>query len=188
MMSAAERNFVIRQLDQSRKRLVLILAGLTEDQLLYRPRRERWSIAEIVEHLVTVEERVLAAVEKLLAQPPDVIKQSSMGDAEVVWRLTSVVDPIRAPEQVVPNMRCPPETLPERFEIARRNTREFVSTTAGDLRRHFIHHFVFGDLDCYQWLLLLGSNCNRHCAQAEMVSFSPGFPRLTTDNHSRKWR
>jgi hypothetical protein len=118
MISAIERDVATRQLDQSRKRLTHILAGLTQDQLLFRPRTERWSIAHNVDHLIMVEERVLAAIEKLLSEPPDVIKNSSIGDAEVIWRLTSVIDPIQAPKQVVPNLRFPPEMLLGRFEIA----------------------------------------------------------------------
>lgn len=176
MISEAERNFAIRQLDQSGQCLIDILSGFVPNQLLYRLARGGWSIADNVEHLIIVEKRVLTAIEKRLREPPDSKTQRSMSDAEVIWRLSFVVERVQAPEQVVPTLRYAAEALLKEFETARRNTREFAKATAGDLRHHFINHFVFGDLDCYQWLLLIGAHCNRHCAQCEKVSASLGFP------------
>ena len=176
MMTDAERAFALKQLDQSRGRLAQLLQGLSPEQLLYRPEPGRWSIAENVEHTVVVESRLVGAMEKLLAGPPDVSKQSSKTDAEVVWLVGNVVSPLQAPERVLPSLRWPPQSIAREFEIARQHTRDFASATAGDLRAHFINHFVFGDLDCYQWLLLIGAHCNRHCAQSEVVKLSRGFP------------
>lgn len=176
MISEAERNFAIRQLDQSGQCLIDMLSGLAPNQLLYRPDRGRWSIAQNVEHLVIVEKRVLAAIERLLREPPDLKTQCSMSDAEVIWRLSFVVERIQAPELVVPTLRYGGETLLKEFQMARQNTRGLATETAGDLRHHFINHFIFGDLDCYQWLLLIGAHCNRHYAQCQMVSVSRDFP------------
>jgi DinB superfamily len=176
MITDAERTFAVKQLDQSRGRLLRLLQGLSAEQLLYRPEPGRWSIAENVEHLVVVEKRLVGAIEKLLPEPPDVSKQCSMADAEVVWLIGNVVNPVQAPERVLPSSRWPAQSLVQEFETARQNTRDFASATAGDFRRHFINHFLFGDLDCYQWLLLIGAHCNRHCAQSEAVKLSRAFP------------
>lgn len=176
MIPEAERNLAIRQLDQSAQSLMDMLSGLAANQLLYRPGPGHWSIAENVEHLVIVEKLVLTAIEKRLREPPDLKTQRSMSDAEVIWRLSFVAERLQAPELVVPTLRYAAEALLKEFETGRRNMREFAKATAGDLRRHFINHLVFGDLDCYQWLLLIGAHCNRHCAQCWRVSVSNGFP------------
>ena len=62
------------------------------------------------------------------------------------------------------------------FESARARTRAFAATTTADLRRYFLRHFLFGELDGYQWLLLIGAHSKRHCAQAERVKASQEFP------------
>jgi hypothetical protein len=177
MITEAERAFAIKQLDQSRARLLHILQGLSSDQLLYRPDPGRWSIAENVEHLVIVEKRLIGAIDKILAEPPDPSRQCALYDAEVVWLIGNVVDPVKAPERSLPTLRWPAETLIQEFEAARQNSREFTHATAGDLRRHFIPHPFFGDFDCYQWLLAIGAHCNRHSAQSEAVRMSRGFPQ-----------
>jgi uncharacterized damage-inducible protein DinB len=177
MLTHAERSFAVKQLDQSRTRLLQVLDGLSADQLLYRPEPGRWSIAENVEHLVVVEKRLVDAISKLLNEPADLSKTCSMSDAEVVWRIGTVVDRVQSPDRALPTLRWPAETLLHEFETARQHTREFTSTTGGDLRHHFIPHFLFGDFDCYQWLLLIGAHCNRHSAQSEAVKASSTFPR-----------
>lgn len=176
MIPQSERDFAVRQLDQSTVRLRRVMERLSAEQLLYRPDPGRWSIAENVEHLVVVERRIVGAIEKLVQEPPDPDKQCAMCDAEVVWRIGTVAEALQAPERVVPTLRWPPETLLHEFETTRQHTREFTSGTVGDLRHHFIPHPFFGDLDCYQWLLAAGAHCNRHSAQSELVKAHRGFP------------
>jgi hypothetical protein len=169
MITDAERAFAIKQLDQSRGRLLRLLQGLSPDQLTHRPDPARWSIAENVEHVVVVEKRLLGLIDKLLHEPSDLSRQGVMCDAEVIWLFGNVVDPVKAPDRVQPTLRWPAEALFQEFETARRQTRDFTSSSAGDLRHHFIPHPVFGDFDSYQWLLAIGAHCNRHCTQSEAV-------------------
>lgn len=176
MITQAERTFALKQLDQSRRRLLQTLDGLAPEQLLYRAEPGRWSIAENVEHLVVVERRLIGAIAKILEEAPDLSKQSAISDAELVWQVGTVVEPLKAPERALPTLRWPAETLVQEFETVRRQTRDFTSDTNGDLRRHFIPHPFFGDLDCYQWLLTIGAHCNRHSAQSEAVRARRSFP------------
>lgn len=176
MITQSERTFAVKQLDQSRQRLLRILKGLSPDQLLYRPEPERWSIAENVEHVVMVEKRLVGAIDKLLQEPADFSKQSAVSDAELVWQVSTVVEPLKAPDRAQPSLRWPAETLLQEFETARQQTRDFTSATMGDLRHHFIPHPFFGDLDCYQWLLVIGAHCNRHSTQSEAVRAYRSFP------------
>jgi uncharacterized damage-inducible protein DinB len=176
-MTSEEREFAIKQLDQTRERLLSVLHGLSRDQLLYRPEPGRWSIAENVEHLVVVEKRLVSAIDKLLQEPPDLSKRCSMDDSEVLRQIGTVVNRVQAPERSLPTSRWPAEELSHEFETTRQRTREFTSAVQGDLRHHFIAHYLFGDFDCYQWLLLIGAHSNRHSAQSEAVKASPGFPR-----------
>lgn len=52
----------------------------------------------------------------------------------------------------------------------------FASETQAELREHFFPHIVFGDLDCYQWLLVLGQHGLRHALQIEEIKNDPAYP------------
>jgi hypothetical protein len=70
----------------------------------------------------------------------------------------------------------------QEFEAARERTRDFAASTQADLRRHFFKHPIFGDLDLYQWLLMIAAHCDRHRVQSEEVMASPEFPRTRQAN------
>jgi hypothetical protein len=176
MITPAERERAIKQLDQTRERLLSSIQGLTPGQLLYKPEPGRWSVAETIEHVIVVEERLVGAIERVLQKPVDFTKQHSIEDSELIRQAGTVVEPIQGPAQTLPGSRWPAEELAERFETARRRTRHFTEATNEDLRHHFFEHPLFGDLDCYQWLLLIGAHCSRHTAQSEAVKASPDFP------------
>jgi uncharacterized damage-inducible protein DinB len=174
-MTPAEREFVVRQLDQTTDRLRDVLQGLSREQLLYKADPESWSIAEAVEHMVVVEKRLIGAIQKLIQEPSDHSKQNAMDDTEVLRQVGTVVEKVQSPAHSVPKLRWPAEDLLKEFEAARQITREFARSVDGDLRQHFITHFKLGELDCYQWLLLIGAHCKRHTEQSEAVKASMGF-------------
>jgi hypothetical protein len=96
----------------------------------------------------------------------------------VLRQVGNVVNPVQAPPHALPTLRWPAESLSREFETARQRTRDFAAATSADLRHYFMRHFIFGDLDGYQWLLLIGAHSRRHSAQAEAVKASTGFQRI----------
>lgn len=180
MITPDEREFALKLLDETKDRVLGVMQGLSADQMLYRPDPACWSVAENVEHLIVTERRLVTGIEKLLQGQPDLATRCSLTDADVLRRVGTVETPAQAPVVVVPTMRWPAESLPDEFATARARTLDFVRATTADLRHYFIRHFVFGDLDCYQFLLLLGAHARRHSAQAERVKASSGFPLQQT--------
>jgi hypothetical protein len=176
MITPAEREFALKLLDDTGAGLLQMLDGLSSEQLLYRPEPGRWSVAETTEHVIVVEKRLVPALEKLLLEPPDLATQAAMSDQEVVHEIGTVVNRVQSPERSLPTSRWPAEELSREFETARQNTRNFVTSTNGDLRHHFIRHWLFGNFDAYQWVLLLGAHASRHTNQSKSVIASPGFP------------
>jgi hypothetical protein len=177
MVTPAEREYLLTQLAETRERVLRTLQGLSREQLVYCPEAGRWSVADNIEHLLVAEKRVVGGIEKLLQQPPDHSKRPAISDEEVVAQVGTVVERVQALPQSMPASRWPPEELLQEFQKTRQRTYDFAATVDGDLRQRFMPHFLFGDLDCYQWLVLLAMHCQRHCAQSEHVKASPGFPR-----------
>ncbi len=62
------------------------------------------------------------------------------------------------------------------FHTRRAETVEFAESTQADLRSHFFAHVTFGDLDCYQWLVVMGQHTLRHVAQIEEIKASLEYP------------
>lgn len=177
MITPAEREFVLQLLDATQARVLKLLDGLSAEQLLYRPQPDCWSVAENVEHLIVTERRVVGAVEKLLLGPADIQTRCSLTDEQVLKKVGTAINKVQAPQYALPTLRWPPETLGPEFATTRASTRDFASATTADLRRYFMRHFLFGDLDGYQWLLLIGAHSQRHSTQAQAVRDSPSFPK-----------
>jgi DinB superfamily len=179
-MTPAERGRVLNYLAESRDNLLRLTRGLSQEQLEFKPAPDRWSIAECLEHLIMVENnRVAGGITAALQQPVDPSKRSAFEgrDEELVQMVTNRGQRGQAPEMLRPTGRQPDSRLVFEFEAARKRTSDLVATTNADLRKHFSLHPRFGDLDCYQWLLLVAGHCDRHCQQIEEVAASPGFPR-----------
>ncbi|HTS12904.1 MAG TPA: DinB family protein [Candidatus Limnocylindrales bacterium] len=175
-MTSAERERAVALLEETRERLLGTTRGLSPTQWQYKPALDQWSVAELVEHIAYVEGLTLIGIDRALQKEPVSIQPSEEDDA-FVKRITGRVQRLTAPERVVPSGRWALEELIPQFEAARKRSLEFAKTTEAPLRRHGFPHPFFGPLDCYQWLLLIPSHCERHRRQAEEVMGAAGFPR-----------
>jgi uncharacterized damage-inducible protein DinB len=181
-MTPVEREQLLNNLAGSSDRLRGAFAGLSREQRHYKPAPDRWSVAEIVEHLTTVEARLLEMLQKALEAPADSSKRSAMTDQAMIADVAGRITRFQAPEFLAPSGRTPDEIMWQSFDAARKRTRDFAASTNADLRGHLMNHPVLGDLDCYQWLLLLAAHCDRHRVQGEEVKASAGFPRAASAN------
>ena len=176
-MTSAERTFLLQHLADSSSRLQSAYQGLSREQRHFKPAPNRWSAAELLEHLAVVEARLFEMIQKTLEAPADASKRSVMTDQAMMADVAGRITRFEAPEFLAPTGKCPDEQLWQEFETARKRTREFATATNADLRRYFMAHPILGELDCYQWLLLLAAHCDRHRAQMEENKTAAGFPR-----------
>jgi hypothetical protein len=183
-MEEHERQLVVDQLAASRERLLELVHGLTAEQWTFHPAEGRWSINECLEHVVRVENRIFGLIGKRLGESPGpetrTMAERSEKDALIGKMLPDRTISRQAPEPVRPTGQWPDsnELLAE-FGRTRERTSEFAASTQGDLRSYFLPHAALGELDCYQWLLLLGLHGSRHAQQIEEIKAAPDFPRLT---------
>ena len=178
-MDATEREFVLKHLDDNRIRLLGSVQGLSEEQAKFRTAPDQWSIADCIEHLDLVENRVFAAIQRVLREEPPEIQPDVQDKTKQMMHF--VVDRgtrIKAPEPVAPRREWASfSELVGRFEATRGRTIQFASETGTDLHSRFFQHIVFKELDCYQWLIFLGLHAERHIRQLEEVKSNAAFPR-----------
>jgi uncharacterized protein with HEPN domain len=181
MMEADERQRVLEQLASSEARLLEVVDGLTPEQWRFRETPERWSIAEIVEHLVLFEGFILGAVANALKGPAeDEKKPLAAGKEHLVLGLADARETKFSAREVVRPVGAWSSTaqLIAEFREARARTVAFAMETDADLRGHFFPHIAFGDLDCCQWLVVLGQHTRRHVLQIEEIKADPAYPRV----------
>jgi hypothetical protein len=179
MIDARERGFVLEQLEASEARLLGLVEGLSPVQWGFREDAERWSIAEIIEHLVVFEGFITAAVTNALAGPAELEKMALAGAKEplVLGLAESRDKKLKAREATRPVGRwMDGAELVAEFRKARARTIAFAAETECDLRGHFFSHIAFGDLDCYQWLVVIGQHTWRHGLQVEEILGDVRFP------------
>jgi uncharacterized damage-inducible protein DinB len=183
-MTSAERELALQNLAESRERLLRMAHSLSREQLHYCPAPGRWTVAECLEHIVTVETRLLDRIQTTLEKGPDSSRRSALEgqDAALVAGTAARQLRFQAPDILVPAGRVPDEQLLPEFEAARQRSCDFAASTQADLRSHFFKHPVLGDLDLYQWLLMIAAHCDRHRAQSEEVIASEGFPAAKKSN------
>jgi hypothetical protein len=184
MMDESERSAVLERLAASEARVLALVEGLSAEQWAFREGPERWSIAEIVEHLVVFERYIVGQVCAALEEPADSDRRAAAAvfiarnEALVMGLAGARATKFQAREVVLPTGRwAEPDRLIAAFRESRRETMEFAEQTQAELRGFYFQHIAFGDLDCYQWLLLLGSHCERHALQIEEVMEDGRFPR-----------
>ena len=172
-MIPAERNDALSGLEASATELDHAVCNLHSAQWTFKPTIDRWSIAECVDHLAVVEERVLKAL-KRFDRPAEPV---TMSDAQLLERLGDRSSPISAPERVHPTVRSDDgaATLAA-FHRARQETIAFVSATGANLRSQAMPHPAFGLLDGHQWVITLAAHVRRHLKQIDEIKRSDCFP------------
>jgi uncharacterized damage-inducible protein DinB len=180
-MEENERQLVLDQLKASQARLLALVDGMTAEQWTFRPAEGRWSAAECLEHVIRVEKRLLGVIEKKINEEIPVQGRTRVDDALVARAIPDRTVRREAPEPVRPTGQWPDANdLLAEFRKTRQRTTKFAAATQGHLRSYFIPHMALGELDCYQWLLVLSLHGFRHAQQMEEIKASAGFPRATS--------
>lgn len=179
-----ERDSLVQYLQETRRKLWDEVAGLSEAQMKFKPGVNRWSIAEITEHLAIAENTVYSLVtEKIMKSParPELKgeKGPRLKDVAIVMAITNrAARRFTAPEIVRPkSMFATGTEAISGFDKARAKTIAYAETVTDDLRCHFADNPVFGAIDAYQWLLFIGAHTERHLEQIAEVKSDPRFPR-----------
>ena len=175
--AAARETNARNYLNETRDALFASVKGLTPAQWNFKPAPDRWSIAQVVEHIAVTEEGIQGIVAQIPRAPaPAADFNAPAVDAMILSKMPDRSTKAQAPPQLQPTGRWTPAAALEHFTAASDALSADLRDTA-ELRRHVIAHPAFGPLDGYEWVLAFAGHTARHTQQILEVKADPNFPR-----------
>jgi hypothetical protein len=167
------------------KRLTGATVGLSDAQYRFKSAPDRWSIAEILEHLVIVHERVLARIQEQLptAPAPPIGFDTRHVDAIVFEKIPDRTIKAKAPDFIEPAGLLSPSQSLDRISRSYERLAMYVESSP-DLREHVLESPPLRVLtegactlsDGYQWALTAAGHDERHVRQIEELQSHPNYP------------
>ena len=156
--------------DRIREKFIQTLAGLNETQISALPDGEKWTVAQIVEHVSLVEDGMSRICNKLLSHAKaegqlsdGIVKVSEAFGAKSV-EIAAVK--LEAPERVHPSQgRSIAESLAAMEESRGKLNELRPLFEEYDCNTGKFPHPFLGDLSAGEWLILLGGHKGRHLKQ-----------------------
>jgi len=176
-LAQADRDSALKYLESTKKTIEETVKGLSEAQWNFKPGPDRWSVAQVLEHIGATEDSLRGLIEeKVLKAPAVPDRDIKKIDAMVLAAIPDRSHKFQAPEELRPTNRfgSPADTL-KHFVETRAKTEELLKKTP-DLRDHAMDSPI-GKLDAYEWILFIGAHSERHTKQIKEVMADPNFPR-----------
>lgn len=172
-MTARERQHLAAHIEMTNAWLPDEVSGLSPAQLTFRPAPGAWSILEVLEHLAIASPIYWRQFHEAMKRPAGRFTPAGT-DEEILWYGIDRTNREKAipSEEVKGRLRDPRPAL-DSLRKLHAEMLEYVKTTDGDLRSHFVER---QGSDAYQWLLLISTHEQRHILQIREIKANPKFP------------
>lgn len=176
----ADKDSALKYLESTKHGVIDATKGLSAAQWNFKPGPDRWSIAQVVEHIAAGEDMLRGMVtDKVMNAPPRPDGEDVKAIDQLV--LTQIPDrshKAQAPPPLVPTDRFgSPEAALKHFVESRDQTEAFLKQH-DDLRAHAADSPLGKKLDAYEWLLFTSAHSERHTKQILEVKADPNFPKM----------
>ena len=165
---------IFDDIDATRARLFQTVEGLSAAQQTFSPAPDRWSVAEVLEHLSIIERRVAKLVAALLDKAEANGQSRDGGEPFAPVSVAEFVERSRAQKFDAPE-EVRPEGLPLADSLSSlRDSRAALQALRPRVERvdgcaiRFPHP-AWGPLNLYQWVAFIGAHESRHLAQIEAL-------------------
>ena len=173
-----EKDKALQYLETTKKNVLEATKGLSEAQWNFKPAPDRWSVAQVMEHIAAAEDFILGMVkEKVMMAPAgEPGRDVKKTDEGVLAMVPDRTNKAQAPEPLVPTNRFGSADASVRHFVESRATTEDFLKNATGLRDH-VTDSPMGKLDGYEFVLLIAAHSERHTKQINEVKADPNFPR-----------
>jgi hypothetical protein len=177
-VTQADRERALQYLETTKKNVLEATKGLSEAQWNFKPAPDRWSVAQVVEHIAAAEDFLLTLdKEKVMMAPAgETGRDVKKTDDGVLAMVPDRTNKLQAPEPLVPTNRFgSPDSSIKHFVESRATTENFLKSATG-MRDHVMDS-PMGKLDAYEFVLLIAAHSERHTKQINEVKADPNFPK-----------
>lgn len=167
---------LVEYVDATRAALLDVAATVPADRFTERPEPERWSAAELLEHLSRVESGCARVIAKRAAGARESGVAMEQEDSTMLGALDGrgVTDrsrKLKAPDLVAPAGGFTREGSLDALAKSRAEFKRAIADADGLALAEVRHtHVVLGEIDLYQWILFVGQHERRHLAQLEEIA------------------
>jgi hypothetical protein len=173
-MSAGDRQRLVAHLEMTEAWLLSELNGLSETQLAWRPAPDVWSVKDVVEHLGIAEPQYWEQLQNSLKAPATAYKPEAT-DAAILWYGIDRTNRTRTGEARVPDGRFKDTAAAlASFQKLRASMLDQAKSSQEDYRGRKL---IDGNMDVYQWFLMISTHAQRHILQIREVKAEGGFPK-----------
>ena len=174
-MTPGDRQRLVAHLEMTEAWLVSELDGLSAAQLAWRPSPDAWSVKDVVEHLGIAEPQYWQQVQDSLKAPVTPSYKPEATDAAILWYGIDRTNRARTGEARVPDGRFTDAAAAlAAFRTLRATMRDRAKTSQEDFRGRKL---IDGNMDVYQWFLMISSHSQRHILQIRETRAHALFPR-----------
>ena len=176
-VTQAEKERALQYLESTKKNVLEATRDLSEEQWNFKPAPDRWSVAQVMEHIAAAEDFLREFTkDKVMGGPAgEPGRDVKKTDQAVLAMVPDRTHKAQAPEALVPSNRFgSPEAAVKHFVESRSATEDFLKNTAG-LRDH-VSDSPLGKLDGYEFVLFIAAHSERHTKQINEVKADPNFP------------
>ena len=177
-VTQAEKDKALLYLETTKKNVLEATKGLSEAQWNFKPAPDRWSVAQVMEHIAAAEDFIRGMLKEkvMIAAAGDAGRDVKKTDDAVLAMVPDRTNKVQAPEPLVPiNRFGSPDGSIKHFVESRAATEDFLKTSTG-LRDH-VTDSPMGKLDGYEFVLLIAAHSERHTKQINEVKADPNFPK-----------
>ena len=170
-LTDAERAALVEMLEQGRKETEELVARAEGDLFTTKPAPDRWSVAEVLEHIGATEQALFGMVHTALAAAPDPEAPQLLAAvpvADLAGRIKSREQRFQAPAELQPKGGKSRQELLALYRTAHDATLEFVRTTQAAVAAYTAPSPA-GKLTVHHVLTLIAAHNLRHNQQIAEV-------------------
>ena len=175
-----DKDKALKYLESTKQGVIDATKGLSVAQWNFKSAPDRWSVAEVMEHIAAAEDFIRGNITENVMKAP---ARSETEDVKMLDDMVTAKIPDRsvkaqAPEPLKPTNRFgSPDGSLKHFLESRQTTEAFL-TSHNDLRDHAAASPLGKKLDAYEWVLFLTAHSERHTKQILEVKADPNFPKM----------
>ncbi len=177
MIPQVEKHFLV--MEESRHELLGRLKNFTHEQLSFRPAVNAWSMLEVIQHVMLVEQAFLRQAEADFESIPGKLKFHPVIGSVIVWAVFAFNLRVKMPiKGIAPAGAAPLDQLVPRWEEKRTALKNYLETVDPKMigRPIFVHP-ISGPLNIVRGVQFLKNHFHHHVDQIERIQRSINFPK-----------